>query len=148
MARTAVAVFLMGLASLLSVAESGKLDLVGTAFAGDNKCTLASLQGGYGLYGQGTAFIGTPQVAQEVDVGIFTADGKGNVVGSVTFSLNGTIIRTKFTGSYLVNVDCTATVTIHDDLGETLHEEGVMAAGCFDSLKPIRVSWLLGLPEG
>jgi hypothetical protein len=77
MARIAVAVFLIGLASLLSFVERGKLDLVGTAFSGDNKCTLASLQGGYGLYGQGTAFIGTPQVAQEVDIGIFTADGRG-----------------------------------------------------------------------
>ena len=51
------------------------------------------------------------------------------MAGSVTFSLNGTIIRTKFTGSYLVNVDCTATVTIHDDLNETLHEEGVIFDG-------------------
>jgi hypothetical protein len=124
-ARAAVVVFLMGLATLLGVAERGKLDFVGTALAGGNKCTLASLKGGYGLYGQGTAIIGT-QVAQEVDIGIFTADGKGNLVGSVTISLNGTIIRTKITGSYLVNVDCTATVTINDDLGETLHQEGVI----------------------
>ena len=101
----------------------------GTAIAEDNTCSLATLRGTYGLYGGGTAFVGTPQVAQEVDIGIFTADGKGNAAGSVTFSPNGTIIRTKFTGSYLVNADCTATVTIHDDLGETLHEEGVIFDG-------------------
>src|SRR5882724_6029185 len=102
MARTAVVVFLMSLASLLSVAERGNLAFVATASAAGSGCSLASLRGTYGLYGQGTAFIGTPQIAQEVDIGIFTADGKGNAVGSVTFSLNGTIIRTKFTGSYLV----------------------------------------------
>ena len=128
MARTA-AVFFTGLVCLLGVTEAGKFAFVGTASAGDNKCSLASLKGRYGLYGQGTAFIGTPQVAQEVDIGLFTADGKGSAVGSVTFSLNGTIFRTKFTGSYLVNADCTATVTIHDDLGETLHEEGVIFDG-------------------
>jgi hypothetical protein len=133
MTRSAV-VFLMGLASLMSVAERGKLAFVEAALAANNKCSLASLKGTYGLYGQGTVFIGTPQVAQEVDTGIFTADGKGNASGSVTFSLNGKIIRTKFTGSYLVNADCTATVTISDDLGETLHEEGVI----FDSGRVFR----------
>jgi hypothetical protein len=129
MARKAVAVILMGLAGLMCVAERGKLAFVATALAADHGCSLASLRGTYGLYGQGTAFIGTPQVGQEVDIGIFNADGKGNAVGSVIFSLNGKIFRTKFTGSYLVNADCTATVTIQDDLGEVLHEEGVIFDG-------------------
>jgi len=31
-----------------------------------------------------------------------------------------------FTGSYLINADCTVTVTIQDDLGEVLQEEGVI----------------------
>lgn len=128
MARTTVAVFLMGLASLMSVAERGKLAFVGTALAEGNICSLATLRGRYVLYtdGQATAFIGTPQVTQEVDIGIFTSDGKGNVVGSVTFSFNGKIFRTTFTGAYLINADCTATFTIKDDLGEVLYEEGVI----------------------
>jgi hypothetical protein len=104
----------------------------------NNNCTLVSLKGGYGLYGQGTAIItppGIPAPAQEVDIGIFTADGKGNLVGSVTISLNGTIITTAITGSYVVNVDCTATITIHDNLGETLKHEGVI----FDGGRVIRM---------
>lgn len=84
MARMAVVVLLMGLANLTSVAERSSLAFMATALAADNICSLASLRGTYGLYGQGTAFIGTPQVAQEVDIGLFTADGKGNVAGSVT----------------------------------------------------------------
>jgi hypothetical protein len=141
MVRAAVVVFLMGLASLLGVAERGKLDFVGMALAGhnNNNCTLASLKGGYGLDGQGTAFItppGIPSPAQEVDIGFFTADGKGNLVGSVTINLNSIanttislITTTAITGSYVVNVDCTATITIHDSLGETLKHEGVIFDG-------------------
>ena len=119
-----------GIFDLTVAALVGTLALAGatagTALAEDNTCSLATLRGTYGLYGGGTAFVGTPQVAQEVDTGIFTADGKGRAVGSVTFSLNGKIFRTKFTGTYLVNPDCTATVTITDDFGEVLHEEGVI----------------------
>ena len=45
------------------------------------------------------------------------------MTGSITFSFNGTIFRTNYTGSYLVNSDCTITLT---DLGETLQQEGVV----------------------
>lgn len=117
------AISAVGIGMLLLGAEPA---LVDTALAEDRECSVATLRGTYGLYGQGTAFIGTPQVAQEVDSGIFTSDGKGNVAGSVTFSLNGQIFRTKFTGTYLVNADCTATATIQDDFGEVLHEEGAI----------------------
>ena len=137
MVRAAIVVFLMGLASL---------NFVGTALAGDNnnnnknKCTLASLKGGYGLDGQGTAFTAPPPnfplPAQEVDIGVFTADGKGNLVGSVTINLNSItnptvsfVATTAITGSYVVNVDCTAIITIRDDLGETLKHEGVIFDG-------------------
>jgi hypothetical protein len=96
--------------------------------AGGSECSLATLRGRYILYtdGQATAFIGTPQAGQEVDIGMFTSDGNGNIAGSVTFGFNGRIFRTKFTGSYLINSDCTATATIQDDLGEVLQEEGVI----------------------
>jgi hypothetical protein len=133
--RAAVVVFLMGLASLLGVAERGKLAFVGKALAGDhnNKCTLASLKGKYGLDGQGFAPLPIPNpppgLFPEVDIGIFTADGKGNLVGSVTISLNGVIFHNTITGSYIVNVDCTATVTIVDNLNETFHHEGVIFDG-------------------
>ena len=101
-------------------------EFVGTARAEGDACSAATFRGRYVLYGQGTAFIGTPQVGQEVDIGLFTADGNGNAVGSVIFSLNGKIFRTKFTGTYLINADCAVTVVIRDDFGEVLHEEGVI----------------------
>lgn len=122
--RAGLAAF-SGFGMLLVAAQTA---FVVTASAADSECSPATLRGRYVLYtdGQATAFIGTPQVGQEVDIGLFASDGKGNIAGSVTFSFNGRIFRTKFTGSYLINADCTVTATIQDDLGEVLQEEGVI----------------------
>ena len=97
------------------------------ALAQDGACSMAQLRGAYAVYGQGSGILGNPpQQGTEVDVGIATLDGKGNLAGSVTFSFNGQIFRTRFTGAYLVKSDCTITISIHDDLGEHLQEEGVV----------------------
>ena len=65
-------------------------------------------------------------------VGIFAADGAGNLLGSVTTSDNGAIFRGPFSGTYTVNSDCTGSVEIPggsftqgdfviDPKGDTLH---------------------------
>jgi hypothetical protein len=90
----------------------------GTAWAKDKPCSKETLEGTYGLSGGGTSL----GFGQEVDSGIFTADGKGSAKGSVTtVSIGGTIVpvplsaRLSFTVTYNVNSDCTATVTINVD---------------------------------
>ena len=45
-------------------------------------------------------------------VGIFTADGEGNLSGAVTTSDNGVIARSAFAGTYTLNADCTGTIDI------------------------------------
>jgi hypothetical protein len=92
--------------------------LTDSALAQDGGCSMAQLRGAYAVYGQGSGILGNPpQPGTEVDVGI---------AGSITFSFNGKIFRTKFIGAYLVNSDCTMTMNIQDDLGEHLQEEGVV----------------------
>jgi hypothetical protein len=100
--------------------------IVGQAHADDKVCSLEVLKGVYAVYGQGNVLVGTAQEAQEVDIGLIVYDGNGGFVGDSTFSLNGKIIRTKFAGTYRVTSDCTATAIVKDDLGEVLHEEGVI----------------------
>lgn len=100
---------------------------INTALAQDGGCTMAQLRGAYAVYGQGSGILGNPpQPGIEVDVGIAKLDGKGNLAGSITFSFNGQIFRTKFIGAYLVKSDCTITMSIQDDFGEHLQEEGVV----------------------
>lgn len=99
------------------------------ALAQERGCSMTIVRGAYAIYGQGTVFVGSPpQPGLEVDVGLATIDGKGNLAGSITFSFNGKIFRTKFAGSYLVNSDCSISLSIQDDLGENLQQEGVVLA--------------------
>ena len=73
--------------------------------------------------------MGTSNPVQDSEVGLLTADGIGNVYGSVTFSANGTLLAATYTGTYTVNPDCTASASINDSLGEHLHETGVVLKG-------------------
>jgi hypothetical protein len=109
-----------------NVTSYGNRAIVGQAHADDKLCSLDILKGAYAVYGQGNVFAGTPQEAQEVDIGLINYDGNGGFVGNSTFSLNGKIIRTTFAGTYNVTADCIATAVVKDDLGEVLHEEGVV----------------------
>jgi hypothetical protein len=48
-------------------------------------------------------------------VGQMMADGRGNLSGSWTMSLNGTISTGNFTGSYSIAKDCTGSITLLDE---------------------------------
>lgn len=101
----------------------------GVAHANDRSCGLYSVVGTYGVSGGGTVGLGTANSVQDSEVGLLTADGNGNVSGSVTFSANGTLLAATYTGTYTVNSDCTASASISDSLGEHLHETGVVLKG-------------------
>jgi hypothetical protein len=68
----------------------------------------ATLHGTYVVYGTGTIVgVGGGPLAAAGEV---TFDGKGNSVATYTVSVNGTIHKgVTVTGTYTVNLDCTAT---------------------------------------
>lgn len=103
--------------------------LVDVVHANTYKCNLSNVVGTYGVSGGGTVQVGTADPVQDTEVGLLTADGNGNVSGSVTFSANGTLLAATYTGTYTVNSDCTASASITDSLGEHLHEVGVVLKG-------------------
>ena len=81
-------------------------------------CSNASLRGTYGYFSQGfipiTADISPALFVPQAQTGLITFDGKG-LVTSGTFTINttdpaGGAARGTFTGTYLVNSDCTGTV--------------------------------------
>lgn len=74
-------------------------------------CSNASLSGPYGY------FHGRPSGAagQRVLVGQIIADGKGNVSGSWTMSLNGAISNGTFTGTYSMAKSCTGTLMLSNE---------------------------------
>jgi hypothetical protein len=75
-------------------------------------CTLATVQGSYGLVGSGTYF-GEPATV----TGVFTTNGTGNFTYEATQNINGTVNSFSITGTYTVNANCSATVTFIN--GET-----------------------------
>jgi hypothetical protein len=75
-------------------------------------CTLATVQGSYGLVGSGT-YLGEPVTV----TGVFTTNGAGNFGYQATQNINGTVSSFSITGRYTLIANCTATVRLIN--GET-----------------------------
>lgn len=71
-------------------------------------CTTASIAGSFGFTTTGSI----PALGQVAATGIFTQDTSGNITGTQTRSLNGSVADETFTGTATVNSDCTGTDTI------------------------------------
>jgi hypothetical protein len=77
----------------------------GTANA--DSCSNETVNGSYGAQATGSN-AGTPIA----EVGIVTADGKGNVTGQDVVNLGGTSTSRTTSGTYDVNSDCTITAEL------------------------------------
>jgi hypothetical protein len=87
----------------------------GAAASGPH-CSSKTATGSWGFTSTGSI----PVIGPVAAVGIFTADGSGNLSGSQTRSLAGAIADETFTGTYTVNSDCTGTDVIQ------VYESGVL----------------------
>ncbi len=85
-------------------------------------CTLASVSGVYGIISVGLDSSGQPASS----VRQITADGKGNITGSSTKSINGLIVTLTFTGKYIVAANCTGSVTFTNSDRSTEHDKFVL----------------------
>jgi hypothetical protein len=85
-------------------------------------CSVATLNGAYGLVLKGEVFNVGPIVA----VGVSTFDGKGHFVAEQTVNLNGNVVQAPLTGTYTVNRDCTG---IADAVGTGLHSFVIIDGG-------------------
>ena len=92
-------------------------------------CSNESLHGTYGYFSQGfvsvTADISPALFLPQAQTGLITFDGKG-VVTSGTYTINSTdptgeVGRGTFTGTYVINFDCTGSLESHPDIGGSLH---------------------------
>jgi hypothetical protein len=85
-------------------------------------CTLAGLKGNFGLEASGV-FLGVGAVALD---GLFTLDGKGNVSGTESGSIAGSIFTGQsISGTYTVASNCTGTMAV-TVLGQTEHSSFVV----------------------
>jgi len=81
---------------------------------GDRReCSEASLQGSFGFTSTGTLLaVPTPSVGPFGEVGRQAFNGRGGTDGTATLSANGNIRRVTFQGTYVVNPDCTGSMTL------------------------------------
>ena len=95
------------------------------ASASAASCSDTTFKGVYGFIFSGLGGDGTPRAL----VVQATADGKGNVSGTLTKSRDGIIFTLTFTGSYSVAKNCTGSLTSNDSDGETRHVNFVFDNG-------------------
>ena len=82
--------------------------------AGERReCSTASLHGAFGFTSSGTLnALPPPSAGPFAEIGRQTFDGQGNTDATATLSANGNIKRVTVVGTYVVNPDCTGSMTL------------------------------------
>lgn len=80
-------------------------------------CSNASLKGTFSHMASGITTAPPAMAGPLAGVGTDTFDGKGNIKGTATLSINGNIVPVSETGTYKVNEDCTGTYTVQFSVG-------------------------------
>lgn len=79
-------------------------------------CSNNTLNGSFGYTNTGTILAG-PDAGLFGGVGRQTFDGKGNTEATATVSVNGTISHATIKGTYVVNSNCTGSMTLLVSVG-------------------------------
>jgi len=105
---TAAATLVIGFATVFV------LCVVPTAQAGDHdECSNATLRGSFGFTSIGTLLNFPPPFAGPfAEVGRQTFDGRGSTDATATASRNGNIAKLTLQGTYVVDSDCTGSMTL------------------------------------
>ena len=106
--KKSIGTVLTGIIIATSVLAHGATDVEDKG----ESCTNAKLTGSYGFSQLGSVVGIAPAPIPAADVGIFHADGKGNLSGSEIVNVGGRHFSDTFTdGKYQVNPDCTGTAS-------------------------------------
>ena len=100
------------LAALVTIA-AGLCSTSVVALADEEGCSVASLNGSYGIQSTGS-IVALGPIGPVAEAGIIKFDGTGGVSQTTTVSTNGFIIpnRSSLSGTYLVNPDCTGDLAL------------------------------------
>jgi len=85
-----------------------------------SQCKPSMLKGNYVYATDGYIVTGSKQVPF-AEAGHDVFHGDGTLTGWATDSTNGEITRSVYSGSYTLDADCSGTVTVTDNTGETTH---------------------------
>jgi len=105
------------------------LGLAPAVQAGEHReCSNASLHGAFGFTSSGTLnALPPPSAGPFGEIGRQAFDGQGGTDGSATLSANGNIRRVTWQGTYVVNEDCTGSMTLYvSPIGATVNLDFVI----------------------
>jgi|SRR6516162_9015867 hypothetical protein len=88
--------------------------IVHSARADDHRgCSNRTLEGSFGFTSSGALIAAPPPISGPFgEIGLQTFDGQGNTEAAATLSANGNIARVTVQGAYVVNADCTGSMTL------------------------------------
>ncbi|HUO16184.1 MAG TPA: hypothetical protein VMX38_14460 [Verrucomicrobiae bacterium] len=92
--------------------------IANVSFARAATCSNASIKGTYGIVSSGLN--GSLQPAASVDQ--IMADGNGNISGTSTKSIDGTIVTYAITGTYSIAANCNGSAVFNNQDNETEHD--------------------------
>jgi hypothetical protein len=114
----------------------------------DDGCSTAKAGGKWGFTLTGTLILPTGPVPGAA-AGRFNVDEAGNISGTEARNVGGGFANETITGSWTVNSDCTATITVNIYETGVLVRTSVLAAVFVDNSSKIRaVQESLALPDG
>jgi hypothetical protein len=90
------------------------------AVRADDGCVASSLTGPFGYSMNGYVYDRFGNYYFLSAVGRLTSDGNGALTGADTLSLDGTVGKRKYTGTYTVNADCTGSAVLTISEGTAL----------------------------
>jgi len=123
------------------------------AAQGHQPCSHAGLAGAWGYTETGTVIHPVLGAVSAAAVGIYTFDHAGNFSGTQYSSSNGVVSQDTKLGTYTVDADCTATLTlsVFDPSGTTLLRRSVWQIVLVENateMRGIMTSLLAGPPPG
>ena len=100
------------IANTFAIAAVLALSMAPAAKAQNRGCSNSIIKGTFAFTASGSFAAPSPLTGQFVEVGTQTFDGAGGTTGTATLSSNGRIVPVTWTGTYVVNPDCTGTYTL------------------------------------
>ena len=88
------------------------LSLAPSAQAQTGACDLTSVAGSFGYTLNGFAYDSQSYLYMIGAAGRMQSDSNGNLTGTETYSFDGNVLKRAYTGTYVVNADCTGSMTL------------------------------------
>ncbi len=127
------------IATLFMVAAAGLFLVKPRPVKAQSGCDATSLSGAFGYALTGAVYDQSGNLYYLAANGRLSADGNGALTGADTLSLDGSIVKRKYTGTYTLNSDCTGSAQLQISDGTSLGKGANLDLVVADSGKQVNL---------